>query len=267
MATNLGKTTEDLPYVKQTGACDCDLVPDGSMKGYSILFINMTERFKKVGMFFRKEETVQRDRYYSHAITALERKGFEVIYSGQIPRNLDRVLKTVSQVWIFGSEKTNNITPEQINLLKNFYEEGHGLLLLGGDAPTRQEPNDVARAIFGTTMEGYYGAGTMLGIQASAGQPGIVKDHLIATGIDSFYEGASVAHVVNMSSRLKPFMYGRDGALIAAYADEQDRRCILDGGYTRFWNSYSTWGKTSRYIVNVAAWLTNLERFGYKREL
>ena len=40
------------------------------------------------------------------------------------------------------------------------------------------------------------------------------------------------------------------------------RRALVDGGFTRLYHKWDSAG-TDRYVVNAAAWLANIERFGY----
>lgn len=253
--SNIPTTSRD-SYGNPTGD-DCDLVPDGSMKGYSILFANMCIT---PSCWPEKKES------YLNPIKALEDKGFEVIYSDGLPSNLSTLLKKVSQVWIVSNAvQHKTITPSQVAMLKEFYEQGHGLYLWGDNDPWYGEANDLSMAIFGTTMEGNFEGDKVLGIQKGAGQPGIIENHLITTGIVSFYEGITIAHI-NMNSHLKPLMYSSDRQIVTAYCDEYDRRCLIDGGFTRLIHKWDSAG-TDRYVVNAAVWLVNLERFGYKRKV
>ena len=47
-----------------------------------------------------------------------------------------------------------------------------------------------------------------------------------------------------------------------AFYDKDGKRALVDGGFTRLWCNWDSAG-TDRYIVNAAAWLANIERFGY----
>jgi hypothetical protein len=59
---------------------------------------------------------------------------------------------------------------------------------------------------------------------------------------------------------LRPLVYGSNGRVVTAYYDDDGRRAIVDGGFTRLYHKWESAG-TDRYIVNAAAWLLNIERF------
>ncbi len=47
---------------------------------------------------------------------------------------------------------------------------------------------------------------------------------------------------------------------MTAIHDQDGKRAILDGGFTRLFCNRDTAG-TARYVKNAAAWLVNVERF------
>ena len=124
----------------------------------------------------------------------------------------------------------------------------------------------------------------VLGIQQKTGMPGIIPNHPITTGIMNFYEGITIAEVetkpsttqplqllFNISSdtvpgrnqKLEPLIYGSNRLVVAAYFDSDNKRAIVDGGFTRLYCKWNSAG-TDRYVVNAAAWLANIEYFGYE---
>ena len=105
----------------------------------------------------------------------------------------------------------------------------------------------------------------VLGIQTGPGAPGLVADHLITTGIVSFYEGITISNVCNCRN-VTPLIYGSDCQVVSAYYDRDGKRAILDGGFTRLYHKWDSAG-TDRYVVNAAAWLANIERHGYTPSL
>jgi hypothetical protein len=88
---------------------------------------------------------------------------------------------------------------------------------------------------------------------------GLVPGHLVTTGLNSIYEGITIAEVPT-TDLLRPLVYGSNGRVVTAYFDDGGRRAIVDGGFTRLYYKWETAG-TDRYIVNAAAWLLNIERF------
>ncbi|MEW5737624.1 MAG: hypothetical protein AB1938_01795 [Myxococcota bacterium] len=89
---------------------------------------------------------------------------------------------------------------------------------------------------------------------------GLKRDHLLTTGIEKLYEGHSIAYLPNPGP-LTPLIHGSDGHVVAAHYDQDGRRAIVDGGFTRLYMQWDTAG-TGRYVKNAAAWLANVERFG-----
>ena len=85
---------------------------------------------------------------------------------------------------------------------------------------------------------------------------------IIPTGIISFYEGITIAEV-EVDQRLNPLIYASNGKIVTAYYDTQAKRALIDGGFTRLYCKWDSAG-TDRYVVNAAAWLANIERFGYQ---
>lgn len=60
---------------------------------------------------------------------------------------------------------------------------------------------------------------------------------------------------------LTPLIHGSAGNVVAAIYDKDNKRAIMDGGFTRLFYKWESAG-TARYIKNAAAWLANHERFG-----
>lgn len=110
-------------------------------------------------------------------------------------------------------------------------------------------------------MSGAYLGDYVLTIQTREKQPGIIKNHPITTGLQNFYEGITISNV-KLVQDLKPLVYSSDGLVVTAYYEKSGRRCLIDGGYTRLYYKWNSAG-TNRFVVNCAAWLTNIERFGY----
>ena len=110
-------------------------------------------------------------------------------------------------------------------------------------------------------MSGNYIGKNVLGIRHGYSKSGIIENHPITTGLVNFFEGITIAHI-HMNSNLEELMYSSDGNVLAAFYDKDGKRALVDGGFTRLWCNWDSAG-TDRYIVNAAAWLANIERFGY----
>jgi hypothetical protein len=83
---------------------------------------------------------------------------------------------------------------------------------------------------------------------------------LICTGLENLYEGITIATVQENAS-LRPLVYGSAGNVVVAAYDQDGKRGLLDGGFTRLFLKWDTAG-TGRYVKNAGAWLVNYERFG-----
>ena len=121
--------------------------------------------------------------------------------------------------------------------------------------------NKITQKLFNTKMSGNYIGKNVLGIRHGYSKSGIIENHPITTGLVNFFEGITIAHI-HMNSNLEELMYSSDGNVLAAFYDKDGKRALVDGGFTRLWCNWDSAG-TDRYIVNAAAWLANIERFGY----
>lgn len=194
---------------------------------------------------------------------ALKQKGFSVFqWINQPPsaNELKEKLKLASQLWVIsGSTKTLN--DEHAEVIKEFFESGKGLYIFGDNDPYYADANFLTEKLFGTSMDGnLYGAKTV-GLSGDAeNKAGIVKGHLISTGIVNMYEGITIA-TVKATQELEPLIYGSEDNLVAAVYERDGKRAIIDGGFTRLYYAWDSAG-TDRYIKNAASWLVNYERFG-----
>lgn len=193
---------------------------------------------------------------------ALKEKGFSVYrWANQppSPSELESGLAKASQLWVIAGDH-RMLTPEHVAVIKKFFEAGHGVYIWGDNEPYYADANVLAEALFGTTMTGNVIGDQTVSVQKTATTAGLLPNHLLTTGLEHIYEGITIA-TIQPSSSLKPLIYGSANNLVAAYHDQNGRRAILDGGFTRLYNKWDTAG-TARYVKNAAAWLVNAERFG-----
>ena len=223
-----------------------DLAADNSFEGYKILVI-----FLCSGGSFKSPEK------------ALRKKGFDIQVSRKVPpyNDLKESLRDCSQLWLI-SNKNHNLNGDHIKVITDFFNAGHGIYMWGDNDPNYVDANAVLKNIFQTEMSGNRHGDKVLGIQRSNETPGIVANHLITTGIESFDEGVTIAEI-RLNKGLQPLIYGSENQIVTAYYDQNGKRALVDGGFTRLWYKWDSAG-TDRYIVNAAAWLANIERFGYK---
>ncbi len=227
-----------------------DLVQDDSFNGYKIVVLNLCD------------ECV-----FDSPRAALEKKGFQVQEYKTLPSLL--TLKAAlrgdkTQLWII-SHHTKFMNSFYVSMIQDYFNSGHGIYVWGDNDPFYQDANLILGAIFGTSMSGNSYGDNIIGIQSAPGSPGIVPDHPITTGIVNFYEGITIAEI-HIAQKLQPLVYASDGRIVTAYYDRDSKRALVDGGFTRLYCRWDTAG-TDRYIVNAAAWLANIERFGYDQDV
>jgi hypothetical protein len=193
---------------------------------------------------------------------ALKEKGFGVyrwVNRAPSPADLEAALKKSSQLWIIASD-ARQLNDEHLRMIRNFFEEGHGVYIWGDNQPYYADANFIAEALFGTQMLGDLRGDHTVGLMEHAAEPGIKPNHLLTTGLEHLYEGITIA-TIQPNDELEPLLYGSAGNLVASFYDKRGRRAILDGGFTRLYNKWDTAG-TARYVKNAASWLVNAERFG-----
>lgn len=224
-----------------------DLAVDGAFEGQTVAVLHL---YTGEGFDF------------SLPRAALRQKGFSVYrWANQAPSPevLREGLARASQLWVI-SDSTSKLTPAHLDAIQEFFERGRGVYIWGDNAPYYADANAVAERLLGARMEGNVQGDVVVPLQRGGAGAGIVRDHLLSTGLEQLYEGITIATVAPAPA-MRPLLYGSAGNLVAAYYDQGGRRAILDGGFTRLFLRWDTAG-TARYVKNAAAWLANAERFG-----
>ena len=223
-----------------------DLAKDGAFDGYKIVIADLC-----------RETNLQ------EPLKALKKKGFSVIVFkekfplGKIKAILD---DDKCQLWLI-ADRTSHLSKEDYTFIYELFNSGRGLYLWSDNDPYFADINPILSKLFNSEMSGNYIGEKILSIQKNNEGPGIIKDHLITTGVQNFYEGITISNV-RIDGGLCPLVYSSDGKIVTAYYDLDGKRCLVDGGFTRLYYKWNSAG-TDRFVVNCAAWLTNLERFGY----
>jgi hypothetical protein len=222
-----------------------DLATDGAFAGQTVAVLHFCLEFD-----------------FSLPQAALKEKGFSTyrwIGAPPSPAELRTQLKKASQLWIIsGTQRL--LTDEHIAVIKEFFAAGHGLYIWGDNDPYYADANAVGQALFGVTMTGDLPGGQVVPMQKDGKKVGVLKGHLLSTGLENVFEGITIATIAG-DSQLKPLIYGSAGNLVTAVYEKDGKRAIFDGGFTRLYNGWETAG-TPRYVKNAAAWLANYERFG-----
>lgn len=192
---------------------------------------------------------------------ALKEKGFSVyrwIDNPPSPKELEEKLKEACQLWIISSN-VQKLNEEHLKVIKKFFDSGKGVYIWGDNDPYYADANYVAEYLFDVKMLGNLPGDVVVGLNNQGKNVGLMPKHLITTGLEYVYEGITIA-TIQKTSLLKPLIYGHEGNLVAAFYDQDGKRAILDGGFTRLYYSWDHAG-TGRYVKNAAAWLVNYERF------
>ena len=226
-----------------------DLAKDGAFRGYKIVVLYLCCEGDMVA-----------------PKKALERKGFEVVVldagaSCQAARLRKELDSDQCQLWIV-SDRQRYLPSDCLNLVYEHFRRGRGLYVWSDNDPFFADSNVILEELFDATMSGFYQGDQLLTIQAGRGEPGIIPDHAITTGLQYFYEGITISNV-RMSQVLNPLVYSSDRLVVTAYYDFGGLRALVDGGFTRLYYKWDSAG-TDRFVVNCASWLANIERFGYR---
>ncbi len=192
---------------------------------------------------------------------ALKEKGFSVYRWNGAPKveDLEAALKKANQLWVI-ADGTRHLNDQHIAAIKKFFEAGHGVYLWGDNEPYYADANAIGEALVGVTMKGNLMGDRTVGLQQEPGKAGVLRRHLLTTGLEYIYEGITIA-TIQGNHALSPLIYGSANNLVAGFYDQGGKRLIFDGGFTRLYNKWDTAG-TGRYVKNAAAWLANVERFG-----
>jgi hypothetical protein len=198
---------------------------------------------------------------FDNARDALKKKGFSVyrFNSTPSPAELKKALKKANQFWLISSDQ-RLMNDEHAKIIKDFFDAGHGVYIWGDNEPYYADANYLSSALLDASMKGDIMGDQTVSLKSRGDKTGLLEDHLMSTGIETIYEGITIA-TIQPNDHLTPFLWGSAGNLVASLYDKDRKRAILDGGFTRLYNKWDTAG-TGRYVVNAAAWLANYERFG-----
>ncbi len=223
-----------------------DLAVDGAFTGQTVLVIDL----------YRQP--------FQHATAALRQKGFGVVRYQDVPsvEELKGALAKSNQFWLLAScDNTVYLSKDHQAAIKKFFDAGHGVYIWGDNDPCNADADALAQVLIGARVHGDLPGDRVVGLSRGRGKPGVMPDHLLTTGLEYLYEGVTVATVYPNQRSLTPIVYGSAGNLVTAAFEQDGKRLIIDGGYTRLDYKWDSAG-TGRYVRNAAAWLANVERFG-----
>ncbi len=229
-----------------------DLAVDGAFQGETIVVLHL---YTCEGFDF------------SLPRAALKEKGFSVyryIDNPPSPEELEKSLKKACQLWIISSSY-KKLNEGHLKVIKKFFDSGKGVYIWGDNEPYYADANYVSDYLIGVKMFGNLPGDVVVGLNNKNEKTGLTPGHLITTGLEYIYEGITIATLQDKQQVLEPLIYGHERNLVAATYEQDGKRLILDGGFTRLYVSWDNAG-TGRYVKNAAAWLVNYERFAEKPE-
>lgn len=224
-----------------------DLAVDGAFEGQTIVVLHL---YTGEGFDFSKPKS------------ALAEKGFSVYRYLNYPPSADtlkEVLKKACQLWVI-SDRVQKLNKQHVEVIRDFFEEGHGVYIWGDNDPYYSDANFLAKELIGIGMSGNDYGDQQVGVKTDSTSSGILRNHLLTTGLEYIYEGITIASI-GYDQSLTPLIWGSNGKTIAGVYQNEHKRLILDGGFTRLYVKWDTAG-TGRYVKNAAAWLVNYEHFG-----
>lgn len=225
-----------------------DLAVDGAFEGQTIVVLHF---YTGENFDFEKPKA------------ALKEKGFSVyrfINQAPSPKELEEALSKACQLWVISSS-TQMLNDEHAEVINQFFNLGKGVYLWGDNDPYHADANFLAKKLIGVDMNGNYIGSKNVAFKSDSTTSGMLKDHLITTGLEYVYEGITISKINDVEQKMKPLIWSTDGNVVTAIYENQGQRLIIDGGFTRLYCNWDTAG-TGRYVKNAAAWLVNYERFG-----
>lgn len=141
---------------------------------------------------------------------ALHDKGFSVFrWVNQPPpaAELEQKLQKANQLWVISDCFGTHLTPDHVAVIKRYFDAGHGVYIWGDNEPCYGDANLLGKALLGVQMHGNVPGDHPVSVQRDGKGPGIVRNHLLSTGVETVYEGITIA-TIDENAKLTPIMYG-----------------------------------------------------------
>ena len=232
-----------------------DLSPDNAFKGQRIVILQL---YSEASFTFAKPKL------------ALERKGFIVDIYKYLPsvKEFTKILKKACQLWVI-SNRELSITVAYMPIIQKFVDLKKGLFIWGDNDPYNADANFILTNLTQTHSlllgGNYYGCKILSEAEGEKGweYPGFYNGknlNLVFTGIESIYEGNTIATIQGPTSAYRSIMRASDGQVVTGVHDRNGVRILIDGGFTRLYETF--WDQTAgtaRFVTNAACWLYNFE--------
>lgn len=235
-----------------------DLSPDDTFRGETVAVLQL-----RTG----EELTL------AEPTAALRRKGFKVLRWASIPApaKFEAGLKRSCQLWVISGDGSVLLPAAHLALIRGLVEARKGLLIWADNDPLTAAASQILAALpetRGLTLSGNYHADKVLSEASGAGPDkgaGFTK-HLSTTGIEQLYEGITVAALAGPSSLRRVLIRSSGGAVVTACHDRDNKRILIDGGFTRLHpDRWDRAAGAARFVTNTACWLYNFEGKNHRR--
>lgn len=238
-----GKGNEERP--------EFDLGKDGAFSDFRIL----------VGCFYYEVKNC----WDTNAGKALSQKGFKVTITDN-EREFIQQLRSepgYDVTWIISNSTTSLSEAEQADFkssVLNFHRSGRGLFIYGDNSPWIVQANWVLPDLVGTKISGNTPGCRVLGYGKSNVAGEFDSEHLIFSGINYLYEGATICFPES-DGKLTHLATSTDGHPVISFMDStpEHGRVLVDNGFTKLYMSWDSAGQ-ARYVVNGTVYLVDVER-------
>ena len=261
-----------------------DLSPDNAFTGQRILVLQL---YSDGDFSFAKPKA------------SLERKGFAVDLYTRMPsvEVFTDALKRACQLWVISTHKAPSarhpapcsvpwgppggpgatVTAAYMPAIQKLVDLKKGLFIWGDNDPYNADANFILAHLTQThslSLTGNYMGDTVLSeAEGERGweMPGFYNGdnrNLVFTGIESIYEGETIASIKGPTKEYRSIMRASDGQVVTGVHDRDGVRIMIDGGFTRLFDSrWDRTAGTARFVTNAACWLYNFEgRKGAKKK-
>jgi uncharacterized protein YegL len=193
---------------------------------------------------------------------ALKQKGFTIKrWANHIPtlEEFKTTLSKSSQLWII-SDQNSRIPESHLKEIEKYFHEGKGVYIWGDNDPYYYDANIISKRLLSVELYGDDMGDQVIHLNSQRTR-GISQKHPVNVGIEFLYEGITISSIPRNVEYLSPILHSSNDKLVIASYEQDGKRLIIDGGFTRLYCNWDTAG-TARYVKNAASWLVNYERFG-----
>lgn len=190
--------------------------------------------------------------------------------------SLDKVSRKPLCIWLFAGRDAGDFGP-LCQKLYEYHHAGGAIFILGENHPYFEHANHLLDRIFPSEgiqlEEDHTGSGIMSADDGDGTKPGTFrKEHMVTYGLMRLFEGETICHLNKLGPLKSVAAYndgsGYTGRTFCASADRdvylkckvkgdpaKRGRILIDGGWTKFWDSNINKAGVERYAGNATGWL------------